>query len=209
MVPKIDYLDVNNIVYEQRKAIQEKVQEKMNDPKYLFPGLDFDKLKQEKGRDYFLPEEIPGLLESGWTPELEKTVQESAESNPIYPLLRQLWNDIHDQTWSWPFIEPVDAENVPDYYDIIKNPMGKHTNHSCFYILINLFIDLKTMEHRMEHNFYETLEAFAKDFNLIISNCKLFNDPKSVYVKCAVKLDQIFKQRYAAAKELLGGEKNE
>lgn len=25
---------------------------------------------------------------------------------------------------AWPFREPVDARDVPDYYDIIKDPMG-------------------------------------------------------------------------------------
>lgn len=26
---------------------------------------------------------------------------------------------------AWPFREPVDARDVPDYYDVIKDPMGK------------------------------------------------------------------------------------
>lgn len=25
---------------------------------------------------------------------------------------------------AWPFKDPVDARDVPDYYDIIKDPMG-------------------------------------------------------------------------------------
>jgi histone acetyltransferase len=30
---------------------------------------------------------------------------------------------------SWPFIEPVNKEEVPDYYDIIKEPMGLIINN--------------------------------------------------------------------------------
>jgi histone acetyltransferase len=26
---------------------------------------------------------------------------------------------------SWPFIEPVNKEDVPDYYDIIQDPIGR------------------------------------------------------------------------------------
>lgn len=32
---------------------------------------------------------------------------------------------MHDNLDAWPFKEPVDARDVPDYYDIIKDPMGK------------------------------------------------------------------------------------
>lgn len=27
---------------------------------------------------------------------------------------------------AWPFLEPVDAEDAPDYYGVIKEPMGKN-----------------------------------------------------------------------------------
>lgn len=32
---------------------------------------------------------------------------------------------MQDHVDAWPFKEPVDARDVPDYYDIIKDPMGK------------------------------------------------------------------------------------
>ncbi len=25
---------------------------------------------------------------------------------------------------AWPFMEPVDPEEAPDYYDVVKEPMG-------------------------------------------------------------------------------------
>lgn len=31
---------------------------------------------------------------------------------------------MHDHPDAWPFKEPVDARDVPDYYNIIKDPMG-------------------------------------------------------------------------------------
>jgi histone acetyltransferase len=68
----------------------------------------------------------------------------------------------------------------------------EHLNHA----------DLKTMESRVEKNYYKSLDAFTADFERIISNCKYFNDPKSIYVKCAIKLDQFYKNRLKAVEEL-------
>lgn len=38
---------------------------------------------------------------------------------------------MHDHVDAWPFKEPVDARDVPDYYEIIKDPMGKPLTASC------------------------------------------------------------------------------
>lgn len=185
MVPRIEYLEVNDIIEQQKKAIFDHIQALNRDPATMYPGIDFDEIKKREGRMVLEPHEIPGLLESGWNPGMEK---EAEEADPLYPLLRQLLNDLTDQTWAWPFAEPVDPETVPGYYAVIKEPM-----------------DLKTMDHRLEHGFYKSLDMFVKDFDRIISNCKMFNDSKSVYVKCAIKLDQIFKNRLKAAKEVAEG----
>lgn len=36
-----------------------------------------------------------------------------------------------EQPDAWPFKEPVDAREVPDYYDIIKDPVGKELISTC------------------------------------------------------------------------------
>lgn len=52
---------------------------------------------------------------------------------------------LHDHPDAWPGMEPVDARDVPDYYDIIKDPM-----------------DLKTMLKRLEpEQYYVTFEMFG------------------------------------------------
>lgn len=44
---------------------------------------------------------------------------------------------MNDHPDAWPFKEPVDARDVPDYYDIIKDPMGKfnvlHSNNTYYF----------------------------------------------------------------------------
>ena len=69
------------------------------------------------------------------------------------------------------FAVPVRAEDVPDYYDIIKNPM-----------------DFNTMEKKLEKLDYDTVEQFEDDVNLVISNCLLYNKPDTIYAKTAIKI---------------------
>lgn len=35
---------------------------------------------------------------------------------------------MNEHSDAWPFREPVDARDVPDYYHIIKDPMGMFQN---------------------------------------------------------------------------------
>lgn len=32
---------------------------------------------------------------------------------------------------AWPFLEPVDPNDAPDYYGVIKEPMGKSISGHC------------------------------------------------------------------------------
>ncbi|VDN42496.1 unnamed protein product [Gongylonema pulchrum] len=45
-------------------------------------------------------------------------------SRADFALLWQVLDNLKEHRTSWPFREPVDAEEHPDYYKIIKKPMG-------------------------------------------------------------------------------------
>jgi len=71
------------------------------------------------------------------------------------------------------FEAPVDAAEVPEYYEHIKNPM-------CF----------ATMQQKINAGQYPDLEAFKSDFRLVCSNCKFFNAKQTIYYKAADALQR-------------------
>jgi histone acetyltransferase len=121
---------------------------------------------------------IPGMRQAGWTladvlqatgvgKEADK--QKMALKSELLTLVRK----IDEQQFAWPFREPVDTEAVPDYLDIIKEP-----------------IDLSTIEKRIrQENYYKSKQMLFSDLMLMINNCKLFNTEGSIYVQCAVSLE--------------------
>jgi hypothetical protein len=76
------------------------------------------------------------------------------------PLLKQLM----DHRFGWVFSDPVDPEqlNLPDYFEIIKNPM-----------------DLGTIKKGLEAGKYMLAQDFAVDVRLVFSNAMTYNQPGS------------------------------
>ncbi|KAH8990666.1 Bromodomain-containing protein, partial [Lactarius hatsudake] len=56
------------------------------------------------------------------------------------------------------FIKPVSRVDVPDYYDIITNPM-----------------DFQTMGRKVKRKQYKSKKEFKDDLDLIWSNCFVYN----------------------------------
>lgn len=78
---------------------------------------------------------------------------------------------------SVPFLKPVDyiALDIPDYLKVIKNPM-----------------DVGTIETKLMENKYKSIQAFADDFDLIVSNAKKFNNPTDPVTQAAFSLEAYF-----------------
>jgi len=79
-----------------------------------------------------------------------------------------------------PFVAPVDpvAQGVPHYFDYIKNPM-----------------DLGTIEKKLVDNKYDTVREIVDDFNLVVSNCIIFNGESALISKMALSIAQSFKKQ--------------
>lgn len=146
MLPKVHYADVHQMLADQKavstigeviltkQAILAKIRT-ISQSHVVRAGLEVFK-DRKPGQDLKLPkEEIPGLAESGWNPDLDEMyVVLFAETdnrlrqpkrNPHYAVMQQILNDLQNDGSAWPFIKPVDANVVTDYYNVIVQPMGR------------------------------------------------------------------------------------
>lgn len=106
-------------------------------------------------------------------------------------------------------MEPVKKSEAPDYYEIIRFPIGQLfsfldsigflpvydvTLHSVTGINCLSFAptDLKTMTERLKNRYYVTKKLFIADLQRIITNCREYNLPDSEYCKCANTLEKFF-----------------
>jgi bromodomain and PHD finger-containing protein 3 len=72
------------------------------------------------------------------------------------------------------FCEPVDAGNVPDYHDIVKQPMS-----------------FARMKRHVDQGDYAALADFEAHLDLIVSNALLYNAPTTEYAEHARQLGAI------------------
>lgn len=75
-------------------------------------------------------------------------------------------DDISKHPSSWPFNRPVSLKEVPDYHDIIKNPM-----------------DFAKIKSRLNMGHYKTDYDIMNDIQLVFANCDLYNNSGSEIYK--------------------------
>ncbi|CAH1403971.1 unnamed protein product [Nezara viridula] len=95
-----------------------------------------------------------------------------------FDALRKLIKQIQVHKNAWPFMEPVDPTEAPDYYKVIKEPM-----------------DLQTIEKRINQRHYNKLTEFIGDMTKIFDNCRYYNPRESPFFKCAESLESYFVQK--------------
>ena len=115
--------------------------------------------------------------------------------------MERLLADLQQHPLSWAFLQPVNAEEVPDYYEVIKEPMGTHLPCPCGttrnFAHVNC-LDFSTMEHRLETNQYSNLDAFVDDVQLVFDNCRIYNPEGSIYARNATKMEKFMKEQLAS-----------
>ncbi|KAL8280827.1 hypothetical protein RQP46_006831 [Phenoliferia psychrophenolica] len=181
MLERIDYLRVAPILAQQKEVILEEIR-LQSLSHIVHPGLDlFLTLPPDTSLD---PSLVPGLQESGWTPEMDELTRRP-KRGAQFAFMEKLLLLMNQHPSSWAFTTPVNAAEVTDYYDVIKEPM-----------------DLATMDRKLEANQYETLDDFVYDAKLIFNNCRQYNDPGSNYVKNASKLENYMNEQIRMYRDL-------
>ncbi|XP_078611546.1 nucleosome-remodeling factor subunit BPTF-like isoform X3 [Branchiostoma floridae x Branchiostoma japonicum] len=101
--------------------------------------------------------------------------------------LKRLLKSLQSHKMAWPFVEPVSELEVPDYYQVIKEPM-----------------DLSTVDKRLRQKYYKTLNQYVADISKIFDNCRYYNPSDSAFCKCAEVLEGFFLQKLKTVKSRLG-----
>ncbi|CAN0012736.1 unnamed protein product [Ectocarpus sp. 6 AP-2014] len=108
----------------------------------------------------------------------------SGDSNGLQQVSK-IVNSFFNKPETLAFREPVNpkAMGIPDYPQIVKNPM-----------------DLGTVRTKLEEGRYERAEDVARDVRLIWSNCILYNSPGSEFGLLAAGLAKKFEERFSRVK---------
>ncbi|KAI3399967.1 hypothetical protein diail_5123 [Diaporthe ilicicola] len=167
MLERVRYLEVGRMLQKQKECVLAKIRAYSNSHVVHQPPKQW-----KNGPSPIDPMKIDAIKNSGWSPEMDELARQPRHG-PNYNQLLHLLNDMQNHQSAWPFLMPVNKDDVHDYYDVIKEPM-----------------DLSTMEQKLEMDQYTTPEDFTKDATLIFKNCRQYNSEGTPYTKSANKLEK-------------------
>ncbi|KAK9552743.1 histone acetyltransferase [Aspergillus fumigatus] len=168
MIPRIRYLEVGRMLLKQKATVQAKMR-LLSSNHIIHPPPP----QWAKGVVTPIdPLSIPAIRATGWSPDMDALSREPRHGH-YFNEFRRFLNQIQNHKQGWPFLQPLNKDEVPDYYNVITSPM-----------------DLSTIEEKLERDDYATPKELVHDFKLIFKNCRQYNDATTVYAKCAVKLEK-------------------
>nr|POF17094.1 histone acetyltransferase gcn5 [Quercus suber] len=172
MLPKIRYLESGRLLLKQKAAVHAKIRAVSKSYEVHQPPTQWRKLKAGQPLPAVDPLTLDAIKATGWSPDMDALARQPRR-NPSHSLLITLLSALQTSSSAWPFLMPVNGDEVHDYYDVIKEPM-----------------DLGTMETKLDKDQYETVEDFVRDVLLLVRNCKRYNAETTPYAKAANKLEK-------------------
>lgn len=168
MLPRIRYLETGRMLLKQKEAVQAKI-------RLLNKSHIVHEPCQHWANGVVTPIDplsIPAIRATGWSPDMDE-LSRRPRRGPHFNELQRFLYQIQSHKQAWPFLNPVNKDEIPDYYNFIIKPM-----------------DLSTIEERLEQDFYVAPKDLVDDLKLIFSNCRQYNEATTVYTKCVVKLEK-------------------
>ncbi|TKA80703.1 hypothetical protein B0A55_03694 [Friedmanniomyces simplex] len=173
MLPHIRYLESARMLLKQKAAVHAKIRAVSKSYEIHRPPQAWSKLKpSENPLPEIDPVTLPALRATGWSPDMDALARQPRR-NPSHSLLLHLLSALQTSSSAWPFLQPVNGDEVQDYYSVITSPM-----------------DLSTMESKLDRDQYDAVEDFVRDVLLLVRNCKRYNAENTPYAKAANKLER-------------------
>ncbi|KAI0432710.1 histone acetyltransferase GCN5-like protein [Xylaria sp. FL1042] len=168
MLPRIRYLEAGRMLLKQKETVQAKIRllsksDVIHQPPQQWANGNITPID---------PLSIPAIRATGWSPGMDELAREPRHG-PHFNELRRFLSQIQFHKQAWPFLHPVNRDDVTDYYDVITSP-----------------IDLSTIEEKLGADVYATPKDLVSDLKLMFNNCRQYNDASTVYSKCAAKLEK-------------------
>ncbi|OTB00739.1 hypothetical protein M426DRAFT_15225 [Hypoxylon sp. CI-4A] len=171
MIARIRYLELRRTLHKQKEVVKAKIRAASQSDVVHQPPAQW-------ANGVIAPIDplsIPAIQATGWSPDMDKLSREPRRS-AAFNQLRRFLQQIQNHNRAWPFQKPVDEEDAPDYYAVIKTPM-----------------DLSTIEEKLHEDKYPGPYALVKDLTLMFDNARIYNGVDTVYCKCANALEKYMK----------------
>ena len=180
--PRLPHTELAPALAVQRACLDDAVRAQSNSH-VVYPGL--AAFAPGAPRTTVRPADVPGVAAAGWPAQAAAAPAPAqllgrewvaATPDNLAAFMRAALNELSSSDDAWPFLEPVDARDVPDYHQIIKDP-----------------VDIRTLGSRLQSgDYYATLDMFAADVRRMFSNARIYNAADTVYAKLASKLEAAF-----------------
>ena len=209
MHSNVNYLDISGMVSKQREAVFAAIKREGKSTVIREPLSTFLTPPRDGSSSLSSSElqALPGVTEGGWNVELlasglglglgslgvsgaslsasSGTSEESSGPAALNDLLSRLTRSVLEYEDSWPFREAVDTSLVPDYLNVVKEP-------------IDFSLIYKRCTHGKEGGggmHYTSLEQWITEAGRVTENARLYNKPETDYYACANKVDAFLSAR--------------
>ncbi|KAK3642649.1 histone acetyltransferase [Elasticomyces elasticus] len=172
MLPKVRYLESARMLLKQKATVHAKIRAVSRSYEVHRPPLAWRDAKPGEKLVELEAKSFDAVRATGWSEDMDVLARQPRR-NPSHSLLLHLLSALQTSSSAWPFLQPVNGDEVQDYYSVILEPM-----------------DLSTMEGKLDKDLYEGVEDFVRDVLLLVRNCKRYNAESTPYAKAANKLEK-------------------